>query len=529
MNMNMTTESRGEITARVFSADGKLKQEITKSNLLTNGRSSSGYFFTSITASSAYLNTGATNPRIEPDAGTTFTKVNNTVTRGGSTWDCSILRSGDQLKMADGSRIVVDTVVNDGEFTTDEVFFSPTTFAAQTGIVFLTRSSESSVVNGTTFGTQYGTADSVETIVSINNPETWSGQNEFEILFNPQGVAGTVNMFGVTNTCRVFLPTPLVLEATDFVRITYRVFINSNGNGPVQSFPDYNATGWPHTYNVSTMSSDGSNIAMTVDGDHHYEVGDTLLIQEATPTQIPIGNISSDGTTISVNSESHFFSVGQNMTILGTNNYDGNYTVTSVVDGDNFTITSALNVADETSGFVHDSTPANYYNQEFVVSSIPSANQIELTSTLNEPVTNNGRVSVPNTGFTFTDANTNANSAYHTRLFASIDTNFSGFSSTEIHDKSIPFTRTGQQEFTGSSLTNLTALSTINSIDQLSNNIGISFLATRDYGRIKQILFNLSFSSPSIGFYITFDHIQTKKDLYSLSLNVGIAHLQELV
>lgn len=530
MDINLTTISRGEITAKVFSNSGELKQEITKNNLLTNGRANSGFFFNSVTASACFLAEGSVNPRVEPDAGTVFTKSNNLITRGGSTWDCSILRSGDQIKFADGSRVVVDEAIDSDSFNTFELFFSPESFAPQSGVVYLTRETESTnttVGNGTLFGSQYAVAQSAETIVSTDDRDNWSAHNEFEILFNPTGEAGVVNFFGITNVCRVFLPTPLVLEPTDFVRITYRVFVNSATGTPVQQSPDFNAAGWPHQYNVSTMSSDGSNILMTIDDDHHYEVGDTLLIQNATPTQIPLTSVSSNGVTITVVSAGHNFSAGQNMSILATNNYDGNYTVDSVVDTDTFTITSGVDVATETSGFVHDSTPANYYNQEFEVSSIPAPNQVELTSTLDEPTTNNGVVSVPDTGFTFTDA---SSLGFHRTSLSFPNDSRSGYSSTERYDSTTPFGGLVSPEFTARNTNiSLPIRQDLTGGQDLVFRLQMSFLATRDYGRIKQFFITDSASFTTMNdFYLTFDHIQTKKDLYSLNLNVELAHLQEL-
>ena len=523
MKMQLTTQSRGEITAQVYSANGKIKQEISKSNLLTNRRAGSGFFFDTLVASACYLNTGATNPRVEPDAGTTFTKVNNLITRGGSAWDCSILREGDQIKLSDDSRVVVESVIDADSFTTYDVFFSPESFAAQSGVVYLTRESESSSDNQP-FGLRYNVADDVETIVSVEDRDTWSGQNEFQINFPPAGEAGVVNFFGVTGTCRVFLPTPLVLEAEDFVIITYRVFVNSDTGGPVQHFPDYNAAGWPHRYNITSMSSDGSNILMTVDDDHHYEAGDTLLVQNSTPTQIPLTNITSNGSTITIDSVGHGFSVGQDIGIVGTNNYDGDYNVSSVIDSDSFTVASGLNVAAETSGFVHDATPDSFYNEEFVVSSIPAPNQIELVSTLNESTTNNGVVSVPNTGFTFTDVTENG--FYRSQITRPV--NFQ-ISSTQIYDPLVAFPPSssfGSSSSLGINQISLLPQENLTGGEDLATRQGVSFFATRDYGRLRQ--FRFFASTTDVGFLITFDHIQTKKDFYALNLFFSQAHLQEL-
>ena len=329
-------------------------------------------------------------------------------------------------------------------------------------------------------------------------------------------------MFSIAGVCRVFLPSPLVLLATDFVMITYRVFINSGLSSPVQSFPTYNATGWPHTYDLTTISSNGNTISATVVGDHHYEVGDTLLIQNSTPTQIPLTSITSDGSTVSVVSSGHGFAVSDSIDVLGTDNYDGNYIVTSVIDADNFTIDSGINETAETSGFVHATTPSTFYNQEFVVSGVPAPNQLELASSLNEAVTNNGVISVPNTGFTFTDNSTNG---YHRAEISNLTGTASGINSTEIFDRSIPFGSNIVTEIRR----NDADWTQINAVDDsgqgLTSRVGVTLLATRDYGRIRQFRFG---GGSGTDFYITFDHIQTKKALYSLTLFVELAHLQEL-
>lgn len=65
-----------------------------------------------------------------------------------------------------------------------------------------------------------------------------------------------------------------------------------------------------------------------------------------------ITSISSDGTNITVTSSAHGLIAGDPVSISGTTNYNGDYTVGAVTNSGVFTITNALNVATETTGTV---------------------------------------------------------------------------------------------------------------------------------------------------------------------------------
>lgn len=69
-------------------------------------------------------------------------------------------------------------------------------------------------------------------------------------------------------------------------------------------------------------------------------------------TGATISNIVGDGTTITVDTvgSNHGLYANAPVTISGTTNYNGNYTVASVTDADTFTITSTTSAAAETSG-----------------------------------------------------------------------------------------------------------------------------------------------------------------------------------
>lgn len=63
-----------------------------------------------------------------------------------------------------------------------------------------------------------------------------------------------------------------------------------------------------------------------------------------------ITNITGDGSTITVTATNHGLYIGAPVTISGTTNWNGDYTVAGVTDLDNFTISSTTNPADETAG-----------------------------------------------------------------------------------------------------------------------------------------------------------------------------------
>ena len=68
-------------------------------------------------------------------------------------------------------------------------------------------------------------------------------------------------------------------------------------------------------------------------------------------TEINVTAITSNGTVLTIStSDPHNMSVGDDFTLSGTTNYNGSYTVATVVDSDTITALSAINAASESTG-----------------------------------------------------------------------------------------------------------------------------------------------------------------------------------
>ena len=71
----------------------------------------------------------------------------------------------------------------------------------------------------------------------------------------------------------------------------------------------------------------------------------------AVGTTVDISQITSDGTNLTINTATaHGLVVGNTFTISGTTNYDGTYTVATVIDSDSLTAASAINTSAELTG-----------------------------------------------------------------------------------------------------------------------------------------------------------------------------------
>lgn len=117
-------------------------------------------------------------------------------------------------------------------------------------------------------------------------------------------------------------------------------------------------TEWvPYDLSSASGATGGSGDQIFHENDIVVKHDYTLERNAVTAGPIQIGDpktltlLSSDGSNVSgTTGVDHGLSIGDSVTIRNTTNYNGDYTITTVPTSTTFTITSTLNVADETSG-----------------------------------------------------------------------------------------------------------------------------------------------------------------------------------
>jgi hypothetical protein len=207
---------------------------------------------------------------------------------------------------------------------------------------------------------------------------------------------------------RVLLDDPVVLGTGQQLAATYSVtFV---GDFTEQTNVDVNIAGWAIEYDLDSIVDNGDDTAlviMTPDAgdDHHYQIGDEIIIQDAVRTRIPITSIASTATEFTVTtSTAHGFSTGDSIIIDATTPavYSSTWVVASTPTTTTLTITSAVNAGAGSGGNVRDSNPVNWWNGTHTVTGI-ATNQVTIDATSGRDdagdggvVTNDARCTVYN-------------------------------------------------------------------------------------------------------------------------------------
>lgn len=221
---------------------------------------------------------------------------------------------------------------------------------SQTGLVAETGARSNTYPSGA-FGDGYSLQDMIldpsNAIATmrrtIDGPVFPSGANLNEFGLSHTGTAST-NLFN-----RVVSPSTVVIPNGGQPRITYELSIQVPGIPALQTTETAGATGWPIEYTITDITSTPTYFTVTVNEDHHYEIG---------------GKVNIDGTT----------------------NYDGEWTIDSIPSSATIRILDTSNFATESSG-----TVKNNVRRKFVAVKYGFNSHINLSSVTNPSGTSLGR------------------------------------------------------------------------------------------------------------------------------------------
>jgi hypothetical protein len=185
---------------------------------------------------------------------------------------------------------------------------------------------------------------------------------------------------------RVLLDDPVVLGAGQQLAATYSVTMV--GDWTEQTNVDLNIAGWAIEYDLDSIVDNGDDTALVtmtpdVGDDHHYQIGDEIIIENSVRTRIAITSITSTATEFTVTtSAAHGFSAGDSIIIEATtpSGYNSTWVVNTTPTTTTFDVLSAINAGSGSGGNVRDTDPVTWWNGTHTVTAI-ATNQVTIDAT----------------------------------------------------------------------------------------------------------------------------------------------------
>lgn len=202
--------------------------------------------------------------------------------------------------------------------------------------------------------------------------------NYTEIGISPVATVAS-NLFA-----RILLAGTVAVTSGQQLRITYELAITCTGyDRPAQVLTS--STGWPYTYNISSITGSGSAFTVTLSIPHHYVAGGTITIAGAKRTRFTITAATSTGSDFTLTtSGAHGRSPGDSITIEGVSpsGYNGVWTCASGTTGSTIVVTTTANPGTGTAfGNVRETEPGTWYDGTWTIASVTSTTVV-VTSTI---------------------------------------------------------------------------------------------------------------------------------------------------
>lgn len=329
----------------------------------------------------AHVGTGSTPNKVLLDG--TFEQTGTTVTRSTGAGVFVNGNAGDFIKFASGQIAKIVTYTNPLTVTVDR---SQTVAAAALTVYDTSRiildtwvksSSTRDAAVGADGATQASDTGITTKWITINqtvetSPRTYT---EFGMAL---ASGSTAQLFS-----RIVFDTPVAVAIDQFIQTKYTLVQVLGAYRVSEAFP-LTITGWPHSYAIQSITSNGTYWDVVVDStvNDHYATGRTFTIAGALPATTAISSISSTASDFTVTTATaHGKTAGQSIVIAGATpaGYNGTWTVLSA--GTNtIVVTSAANLGAGSGGTVRLTTPATWYDGTHTIASFPNATTIRITN-----------------------------------------------------------------------------------------------------------------------------------------------------
>lgn len=301
-----------------------------------------------------------------------------TATLTGGTFVFAVGDVGKWIGWAGGQQAKITAYVSTTQVTVDRSQTVSTAAATlyranQTGLATEVKRSNTYPAYTYTDGRQaqvtYGTAASG--ILTLRRTYDFTAEvgsvNYTEIGISPVATVAS-NLFA-----RILLAGTVTVTSGQQLRITYELAVTCSGyNRPTQTLTS--STGWPYTYNISSITGNGTTFTVTTSASHHYIAGGSITIAGAKRTRTTITVATSNSTDFTITANSHGRSPGDSIIIEGMTpvGYNGTWTIASST-ANTITVTTAANPGGGTIfGNVRQAEPGTWYDGTWTIASVTS-------------------------------------------------------------------------------------------------------------------------------------------------------------
>jgi hypothetical protein len=320
----------------------------------------------------------------------TYSQSGTTVVRVTGTGTFVAGNVNDFIKFATGERAKIVSVTNS---VTVEVDRSQTVAAAALTIFDTSRTLLDAWAKATSTADGASGASGFTQDTDAGTARMWNTMN-----FAVETVAATYTEVGVTPSTtlngsqvlfsRVVLDSPVNVGVGQFLQLRFELLCVL-GNYRTAAPITMAITGWPYTYNIQSITSNGTSwdVVLNEAVSSHYAAGRPITIAGAEPVRTNISSLSSTGSDFTVNATAHGRTVGQSIVIAGAtpSAYNGTWVVATVPNANSMTVTSAINPGSGSGGTVRLVTPGTWYNGTHTIASFPNSTTIRITNAASIP------------------------------------------------------------------------------------------------------------------------------------------------
>lgn len=373
---NIETKVKGRMQAHVVNAKGNVIKTLPwQDNLILD--QGMDYYATNTWANLmnyCVAGTGTTPTRDLIDG--TVGQSGTTATLTGGTFTFAVGDVGKWIGWAGGQQAKITAYVSTTQVTVDRSQTVSTAAATlyranQTGLATEVKRSNTYPVYTYTDGRGASASFATSNVLTLRRTYDFTAEvgsvNYTEIGISPIATVAS-NLFA-----RILLAGAVTVTSGQQLRITYELAITVNGtNRPSQTLTS--STGWPYTYNISSITGNGTSFTVTTSAAHHYLAGGTVTIAGAKRTRTTITVATSNSTDFTITAASHGRSPGDSIIIEGMtpSGYNGTWTVASTTTN-TITVTTAANPGTGTVfGNVRQAEPGTWYNGTWTIASVTS-------------------------------------------------------------------------------------------------------------------------------------------------------------
>lgn len=199
------------------------------------------------------------------------------------------------------------------------------------------------------------------------------------------GVSAQTTLTGTTVLfSRVVLPAPVTVNIGQFLQLRFELLLVL-GNYRTQQAITMSVTGWPYSYAIQSIVSNGTywDVVVGAACSSHYAVGRPIIITGALPATSAITTITSTVSDFTVTtSAAHGKVAGNSIVIAGSSvaGYNGTWTVLAAPTTTTLTVTSGANPGAATGGTLRLTTPGTWYDGTYTIASFPNSTTIRITN-----------------------------------------------------------------------------------------------------------------------------------------------------